>query len=147
MILLLGLGLLCSFNVVQARLKVPFGEKEVLVKVADLPDTPEFETGEGSGQYFDLGRMHTEYNVLWLPLYIVQEPKLVGIGQAKDVYYDISDEELNQILKASNLDKEKLLGLDFFTKYGGKLVAALLIILIIYGYLPRRPNKVVPKNV
>lgn len=145
--LLFAVGLLCSFQQVNAKLRIPIGEKEVLEKVADLPDKPEFETTDGSKQYINLGRLYTEYNVLWLPIYIVKEPILVGIDPVKDIYYDIPEAELTEILKSNNLDKNELLKLGFFTKYGGKLVAGLIIVLLIYGNLPKKSKQVVPQNV
>ena len=73
-----GALLFLSCQTVSARgVKIPFGDREVLNKVADLPDTEEYKTDNGN--YIDLGTIHQEFNIAYiLPLYIEQEPRLVG---------------------------------------------------------------------
>lgn len=45
----LGGILFLSCQTVSARgLKIPFGDREVLTKVADLPDTEEYQTDDGT---------------------------------------------------------------------------------------------------
>ena len=45
----LGGILFLSCQTVSARgLKIPFGDREVLTKVADLPDTEEYQTDDGN---------------------------------------------------------------------------------------------------
>lgn len=138
-----------SASVAHARLKIPFGEREVIEKVADLPDTEAYAAGRGGKRFIDLGRLHHEYNVAWImPLKVTQAPKLVGIAAGEaNTYYDFSEAQLNEIIKANNLDKEKLLRLGFYTRYGGKIVAGILILLIIYGFIPSRKKVVVPEKV
>ena len=49
-----GALLFLSCQTVSARgVKIPFGDREVLNKVADLPDTEEYKTDNGN--YIDLG--------------------------------------------------------------------------------------------
>lgn len=69
-------------NGIRAWCKIPFGDREVLNKVADLPDTEEYKTDNGN--YIDLGTIHQEFNIAYiLPLYIEQEPRLVGYCEKK----------------------------------------------------------------
>lgn len=140
---------LCSASTAHARLKIPFGEREVIEKVADLPDNEAYALDEDGKKFIDLGRLHHEYNIAWImPLNVTQAPKLVGMvpGEA-NTYYDLSDEQVNEIIKENKLDKEKLLSLGFYTRYGGKIVAGLLVLLIIYGLLPSRKKTVTPETV
>src|ERR1044072_3705409 len=89
-----------------AKLKIPFGEREVLKKVYDLPDTDSFKVKEG--QYFDLATLHNEYNIAWfLPLYITEEPRLVGYDGQADSYYDIPQDEIDAIFESKKLKKTK----------------------------------------
>lgn len=122
-------------------IKIPMGNREVLVKVADLPDTEEYMTGDSV--YIDLGRIHEEYNIAYfLPLSVQKEPRLVGYDEKSDTYYELSEEQLATILKDNNLDGEKLNQLGFYTRYGGKLVGLLLVGLIIWGLIPSKKKKV-----
>ena len=63
-----GALLFLSCQTVSARgVKIPFGDREVLNKVADLPDTEEYKTDNGN--YIDLGTIHQEFNIAYiLPL-------------------------------------------------------------------------------
>lgn len=145
-LVLLGLS---SASTVHARLKIPFGEREVVEQVADLPDREEYALDRGGKRFMDLGRLHHEYNIAWLlPLSVTQAPRLVGVVPGEsNTYYDLTDEEANEIVKANNLDKEKLLSLGFYTRFGGKIVAGLIVLLIIYGFLPSRKKTVTPETV
>lgn len=121
-------------------IKIPMGNREVLVKVADLPDTEEYMTGDSV--CIDLGRIHEEYNIAYfLPLSVQKEPRLVGYDEKSDTYYELTEEQLNTILKDNNLDGEKLNQLGFYTRYGGKLVGLLLVGLIIWGVIPSKKKK------
>lgn len=147
--LVLSFAALALSQKAEARLKIPFGEKDVIEKVAELPDTQEYALDESGKKHIDLGRMHTEYNIAWImPLYIVKEPKLVGVVPGeKDTYYELSDEEINNIVAANNLKKEELLQIGFYTKYGGKVVAGLLILLILWGLFSKNKKDVKPETV
>ena len=129
-----------------AKLKIPLGKREVLNKVHDLPDTDDFKTKEGN--FIDLATLHEEFNIAYiLPLYITKEPRLVGYDKGTDSYYDIPESELDAIIASEKLDKEKLLKLPFYTKYGGKLVAALIVAFLIWGLIPSKKEEVEPTNV
>ena len=68
-----------------------------------------------------------------------EEPKLVLIeANNKDAYYDIKKEDMDAILKENNLDGEKLNKLDFYTRYGGKLVAVAIIGVLVWSGLSRK---------
>lgn len=135
-----------------AKAKIPFGNREVLTLAADLPDTDEYLIEKGStmmnrqAQYLDLATIHEEFNIAWiLPLWINKEPRLVGYNKAKDLYYDIPETKLNQILAENKLDRKKLEKVGFYNRYGGKLVALLFIAFIIWGMIPsKKKEKEIP---
>lgn len=135
-----------ALNLAFAKAKIPFGEREALTKIYDLPNTDEYKLDNGN--YLDLATLHKEFNIAYiLPLYVIEEPKLVGYDEKTDMYYDIPEKELNDILVSQKLDKEKLNKLNFYTRYGGKLVALLLIIFMIWGLIPSKKKRVEPTNV
>lgn len=152
-----------SIQNADAKAKIPVGNREVIQKVADLPDTDDYLIEKGQekprfginkddkryqDKFMDLARLHEEFNIAWiLPLWITKEPRLVGYNETDQSYYELTDEQLNSIVQANHLDKEKLMNPGFYTRYGGKLVGLLLIALIIYGFLPSRRKTVVPQQV
>ncbi len=138
--------MLSASNFVSAKAKIPIGEREVLVKVHDLPNTEEFKLENGN--YLDLATLHKEFNIAYiLPLYITEEPKLVGYDEKTDEFYNIPDKELDSVLAEQKLNKNDLNKLPFYTRYGGKLVALLLIAFMIWGAIPSKKKKVEPTNV
>ena len=133
-------------NSIAAKVKIPFGEREVLNKVYDLPNTDEFKLKDGN--FMDLARIHKEFNIAYfLPLYIIEEPKIAGYDEKTETFYDLSQNEIDEIIASQKLNKENLLQLPFYTKYGGKLVAVLIIGLLIWGSIPSKKDKVQPRNV
>lgn len=129
-----------------AKAKIPLGEREVLNKVLDLPDTDEFKLKDGS--FFDLATFHKEFNIAYLlPLYITEEPKLVGFDAQTETYYDIPQNEIDAILASQKQKKEDLNKLPFYTRYGGKIVGILIIGFLIWGVIPSKKDKVAPQNI
>lgn len=146
---LLSVVAIFATSFVSAKAKVPIGKIEKMEIVADLPDTEEYVEKEGSKEYLDLARIHEEYNIAWIiPAWITQEPKLVLAQKDSDQYFELTNEQLDKILSDNKLDKDSLLGLGFYTRYGGKLILLLIIALIIYGIFPKsKPKNPEPKNI
>ena len=136
-------------NIVSAKAKIPFGKIDKIEIVVDLPNTEKYIANEGSKEYLDLARMHQEYNIAWIiPAWITQEPKLVLTKKDSDEYFELTSEELNQIIIDNKLNKENLLQLGLYTKYGGKLILLLIIGLILYGIFSKdKPKNVKPTNI
>ncbi|UIR54934.1 hypothetical protein LZQ00_11655 [Sphingobacterium sp. SRCM116780] len=145
-ILLIIVIFVTASNFSFARLKIPIGEREVLNKVYDLPNTDEFKLE--NGDYLDLATLHTEFNIAYiLPLYITKDSKLVGYNEKTKEFFDIPENELNAILVSQKLNKESINQLPFYTKFGGKLVAVLIIGFLIWGSIPSKKHKIEPKQV
>lgn len=142
----IALLIMCSSTAVSAKAKIPFGEREVLSKVHDLPDTDEFKLKDGS--FFDLATIHKEFNIAYfLPLYIIEAPKLVAFDGQTASYYELPLNEMDALLASQKLNREELTKLPFYTKYGGKIVAALLVGFLIWGVIPSKKEKVEPVTV
>lgn len=140
---IVALVITCFSNTVSAKIRIPFGEREVLNKVHDLPDTDEYKLQNGN--HLDLATFHKEFNIAWiLPIYVIEEPRLVGFDAKAETYYDIPQAEMDQILASEKLDKAKLNKLPFYTRYGGKAVLVLLIAFIIWGAIPSKKDSEEP---
>ncbi|WP_264550590.1 hypothetical protein [Flavobacterium sp. N2038] len=132
-----------------AKAKIPFGRIDKIEIVADLPDTAKYVANAGSKEYLDLARVHQEYNIAWIiPVWITQEPKLVLTHKDSDEFYELTNVELDQIISDNKLNKESLVELGLYTKYGGKLILLLIIGLIVYGIFSKdKPKNVKPTNI
>lgn len=125
-----------SVTTASARtIRIPIGEREYATTVADLPDTEDFMTEEGN--YIDLATIHTAY----IPVYVTEEPRLIGYCEKEDVCYEFSDELLAQTLEENELDGEKLNKLSFWHRFGGKLLFAVVIAAVGYWYFIRNKNE------
>lgn len=136
-------------NIVIGKAKIPFGKVDKIEIVADLPDTEKYAANDGSKEYLDLARIHQEYNIAWvIPAWITQEPKLVLTKKESDEFYELTNEQLDQIISDNKLNKESLVQLGLYTKYGGKLILLLIIGLIIYGIFSKdKPKNVKPTSI
>ncbi len=133
--------LFASF-MVSAKARIPFGKIDKIEIVADLPNDGRYIATPGTKDYLDLATLHQEYNIAWIiPAWITTEPKLVLSKKDSDEYYEVTDAELAEIIKENKLDKEELLQLGFYTRYGGKAVLLLIIGLIIYGIYPSKDEE------
>lgn len=143
-ILLLSFVLIFTTNFLSAKAKILFGKIDKIEIIADLPDTEKYAVSKGSKEYLDLARMHQEYNIAWvLPVWITQEPKLVLAKKESDEYFELTNEQLDQVVSENKLNKESLLQLRFYTKYGGKFIGLLIIALILYGIFSKdKPKKI-----
>lgn len=122
-----------SVSCVSARsVRIPIGEREYATIVAELPDTEEYMTDEGN--YIDLATLHTAYTVAYVPVYVTEEPRLIGYCEKEDVCYELSDEFLAETLTANGLDGEQLNKLTFWHRYGGKFVFVVVLALAAFGY-------------
>ncbi|WP_348800283.1 hypothetical protein [Flavobacterium adhaerens] len=125
--------------VMSAKARIPFGKIDKIEIVADLPNEDKYLTVQGSKDYLDLATLHQEYNIAWIfPIWITQEPKLVLAKKDTDFYYELTDQQLSEIIKENKLDKESLLQLGFYTRYGGKIILLIVAGLILYGIMPSK---------
>ena len=151
-LILIAIITLTTSIVASAKVRIPFGKIDKIEIVADLPNDERFIASPGSKEYLDLATLHQEYNIAWIiPAWITEEPKLVLAKKDSDEYYEATEEELAQIIKQNKLDKDSLLQLGLYTRYGGKVVLLILIGLIIYGIYPSKDDEeteeVKPSNV
>lgn len=127
--------------------RIPFGKADKISIVFDLPNTPQFKESESSTTYLDLARLHQEYNVAWLPLWVTEEPKLVLAKKNSDEYFELSEEQVNALVSEYKLDKAQLLKLGAFTRYGGKAIMLILLGIILYGFFSKdKKAEIVPKH-
>lgn len=127
-----------SVSTVSARGRIPVGEREYATVVAELPDTEDYMTEEGN--YIDLATIHTAFTVAYIPIYVTEEPRLIGYCEAEDICYELSDEFLAETLAANELDGEKLNKLTFWHRFGGKILFVAILAALGYWYFARKSD-------
>lgn len=130
------LAVSASVSTLSARGRIPVGEREYATVVAELPDTEDFMTEDGN--YIDLATIHTAFTVAYIPVYVTEEPRLIGYCEKEDVCYELSDEFLAETLTANGLDGEKLNKLTFWHRFGGKILFAAILAALGFWYFIRK---------
>lgn len=150
-------SILCFFLSVQVQAKIKFGKYEHIKTVAEMPKTEEFllndvalvgdnnqELKIDNKDYIGLGVKYTTFNVAGMPYWVSEEAKLVGTSSLrKDMYYDISPEEADIMLKTAKISKENALKLSFWDKYLGWVVTLVIVIgaIIYYMYFAKEEKE------
>ena len=119
----------------EAKLKIPFGSRDVIDVVYT---TPKQDSIYKDGDKLDIARYYREFNSAYIfPLYIEEEPQLVFYDAKNQLIYDVNTPEqeqfLNEYLKEKGIDKEEKLRLGWYTRWGAKLLFLLLIGIPIAG--------------
>ncbi len=105
----------------KARIPVCF-PCEAIDVVEELPDEEALNQG---GSYLDLGYLHEEYGILFISFWNTNG-KYVLTNEDKTTYYDISEEQLQELAKTYNVDVDgNPLGL--WKKLGGKIILLIVI--------------------
>lgn len=119
----------------EAKLKIPFGSRDVIDVVYT---TPKQDSIYKDGDKLDIARYYREFNIAYIfPLYIEEEPQLVFYDAKNQLIYDVNTPEqkqfLNEYLKEKGIDKDEKLSLSWYTRWGAKLLFLILIGIPIAG--------------
>lgn len=106
-----------------------------VVKVLDLPkdnDLFALEGDDGEIVHLDLGIMHSQFSLMWIPVFNYGEEKYVLYKESRNTinYVDLDEDEL-KVLHAL-YDFPETPSMPFWHKIGGKLVWILIIGLLIF---------------
>lgn len=141
-ILVLSGVLLFAFNLQAKRFRIPVCFP--CEKIATVQDLPDEENLKEAGSYLNLGYMYKEYGILFIPAWN-EKGRYVLTNEDESVYYDLKEEELNELAKKYNVELSSN-PLSFWKKIGGKIIYIILIALIVYGYFSKDEEEEV-KNV
>lgn len=110
----------------QAKVVI-WGEGESLHKISDLPDQHSFRTTTG---YFDLGIIHGEFSVFFLPL-MVYDARWIGYVDDSS-YVELREHDITYYLSLTKTSpKDPASHIPFWNRFGGKLILIPVFILII----------------
>lgn len=125
---------------------IPIGTTERIKVVQDFPNTEEYQ-GD-NGRYLDLGVLYETFDVVWMPFWVTEDPKIVGLENLNtDEYYELDQQFVDEILTAHDLKKEELTKLSFWDKYLGLVViGGLLIAYFTYNYLTFKEDEEEPEG-
>ena len=100
---------------------------ETIIKVADFPDAPSFQTSDG--HYFDAGAIYKQVQIFFLPLWSYDVRWAGYIDE--ESYVELNKSELNGLALLASITLPPEIELPFWDRWGGKLVLALLLAVIV----------------
>jgi len=128
---------LTTFSFAKATIPIPVCFPcETLAEVKDLPNEEDLLE---SGSYLNFGYLYNEYGAVFVPIWNTKG-RYVLINEAKDSYYDLTDEQLAAIVKAYDIDTSGN-PLSFWKKIGGKIIIIVLIGFVFLSYLGKDPDE------
>ena len=137
LLLTLALAALFSFNSSAKGIPMPIcTDCEYITIVENLPDSADYFSEEYNG-YIDLAYKYEQLWVLWVPIWNSNGTYCYSI-KGKDVYFDISEEELKAIEEEFGYSLSSN-PIPFWDKIGGKLLLILIAGGIAWSYL--KPSK------
>jgi hypothetical protein len=137
---LLLMCMLISFSAIKVNAKgvIIYSTGETVEKVMDLPQREEFmlQTEDGRLIHANLGIMHDQFSIFWVPLWNYGAEKYVLYNDTKQGKYDYTYADLTKD-EVAYLQSEfggipTIPELSFWTVYGGKILAALILGCILF---------------
>ena len=128
----------------EARARIPIGIREIIEIVYK---TPEKDSIYQDNEKLDIACYYKLFDIAYiLPLYVVNEPKLVFYNAESNMIYEPTTTEqkkfLNEYLKEKGLNKEELTKIGWYKRWGGKAVLSLLLALVLGGALLKNKDEI-----
>lgn len=117
-------------NARSPKITLPFGTKEKIIKVRELPNTSAFQIKDGT--YYDIGSLYSKKQFLWLG-YSFGEPKYVGYLNSQEKYVPLTTEDLNLVAALAKIKLKPNPEISFFDKYISRPLLSILLCFICYA--------------
>ena len=137
-LLIMTAVLLMTASEAKAGIPIIYSNGEEIEKVLELPQKDEFEIQASNGNWYhaDVGILHKQFSVFWIPLINYGEEKYVLYSNTKVGEYDFTYAELDQD-EIEYLQKEfsglpSTPELPFWDAWGGKLLLLLLVLIVFW---------------
>ncbi len=129
--------LLISYSA-SAKVRIPVCFPcEYIETTLDLPSETDF-LGENKDP-LNVGYRYNQINILWIPIWNY-EGEYCLINETEDTYYDLTEEEKTYLTENYEAGFEGS-PLSLWNKIGGKAIFAIILLFIIWGYLPSKNDK------
>jgi hypothetical protein len=117
-------ALFFAANTAKAGIPIIYSSGEKIDVAKELPDDALID-----GQHVNLGVMYEQFAIFWIPIWNYGETKFVLVNNNNDLYYDLTEEDIEILKTEFNVDVPKKPTIDFWNKIGGKLVWVAIILI------------------
>lgn len=137
---LLALALILPGSVASAGIPFIGYGGETLVKVADLPDTEDYNVG---GDFLDIGMLYKSVSIVFLPVWQYDKQYVLLAPGDNDSYMQVDQSVIFDVAKDANISLPPVsqISLGFWTAWGGKIIAALIVLTLILMYRAAEEKK------
>jgi hypothetical protein len=109
------------------------GEK--IIKVAESPNTPEFQRDSGTETvHVDLGYVWPQTEIFWCPIYN-SEGKYVGYINSDSKFLNLDANQLKRMAEVTKVNVSEPPKLSFWDVIGGKIAGFVVLLLVIIAYV------------
>lgn len=145
-ILLTTIITLFSIHFVSAKAKIPLCFPcETIQTIQELPTDSEIQ--KLAGQKVNLSYLNNEYGILWMSIWNTKG-RYVLSDISNNTYFEVDPQAAKILKEKHNFDVETAQSpLSFWKKIGGKLVFAIIIVLLIWANIPSKKEEVRPVNI
>lgn len=93
------------------------------------------------GTHFNLGLMYDQFGLFWMPVWNYSDAKYVLVSDDEKTYYELDKAQLDELSKEFNIQLKDNPSPSLWNRIGLKPVIVLLVVAIIWGYLPSKKKK------
>ncbi len=129
-----------SFSEASARGVIIYNNGEKIEVTQELPADLMLEEW-GIEEHVNVGVKYDQFAIFWVPMWNYGETKHVLVNDEKDIYYDLSAEEIAYLNETYGLDISDEPRIGFWNKIGGKLIWGALLLFILWGSFGRKKDE------
>lgn len=96
---------------------------------------------EIDGKHVNLGIAYEQFGIFWLPLWNYGETRYVLVSDDEESAWELDSQQLAGLKSEYSLDIPENPSIPFWEKVGLKPVAIILLLVIIWSYLPGKRKK------
>lgn len=119
---------------VEAKGLIIYHDGPNLETVEKLPTDARME----DGTHFNIGIMYKQFGLFWMPVWNYSDAQYVLVSDDEKTYYELNETELAEVSKEFNIELKDSPSPSLWNIIGLKPVLILLVIGIIWGYLPSK---------
>lgn len=93
------------------------------------------------GTHVNIGVAYDQFGLFWMPVWNYSEAQYVLVSDDEETYWELDADTIAQLAKEYNVELSEKPSPSLWNKVGLKPVLALLLVAIVWGYLPGKKKE------